>query len=118
MLPVYAAEYAIGKAQGRWTDSQDFGAKIAAEPALVQLPARWVVAIFGALTASATLLARSLGLRRGAWIAAFLVATSLLHLQFSVQERPWIQTLFFGALCVWCCAGMQRRERSGSCGPA
>jgi uncharacterized membrane protein len=45
--------------------------------------------------------ARAAGLGRGAWISAWLVATGLLHLQFSVHERPWVPLVFFMVLAAW-----------------
>src|SRR5690606_25333677 len=53
--------------------------------------------------------ARELGLTRGAWVAALLVATSLLHVHFSVQERPWVPMAFFFALSAWAAARHARR---------
>jgi len=61
-----------------------------------------LVALLAALTPLVVLRgARAAGLGRGAWVAAWLVGTGLLHLQFSVQERPWAPMVFFLALAVW-----------------
>jgi dolichyl-phosphate-mannose-protein mannosyltransferase len=112
LLPVYGAQYAVGRATGRWSSSEDFGERIAEHPEEVALPARVLVAVFGALTAWAVFRgARAAGLGRGAWVAAYLVATGLLHLQFSVQERPWILVVFFGTLSLW---GAARYARDGA----
>jgi hypothetical protein len=44
---------------------------------------------------------RAAGLERGAWVAALLVATSVLHIQLSTHERPWVPMTFFIALAAW-----------------
>jgi len=45
--------------------------------------------------------ARAAGLEGGAWAAAWLVATGLLHVHFSIQERPWGPLVTFFALSAW-----------------
>ncbi|MCE9593560.1 MAG: glycosyltransferase family 39 protein [Planctomycetes bacterium] len=101
LLPVYAGEYVVGRALGSWHSTQEFKVRALDEPALVQLPARVLIAIFGALSAFAAFAAaRALGLREGAWAAAFLIGTSLLHVQLSTHERPWVPVVFFGLLAV------------------
>ena len=102
LLPVYAAEYAAGKASGAWKNSKEFGTHMLEEPQDAQLPARILVALLGALTPWVVFrTARAAGLRRGAWIAAWLVGTGLLHAHFSVQERPWVPLTFFLVLAAW-----------------
>lgn len=102
LLPVYAAEYAAGRSAGRWADSKEFGTRMLEHPEDAQLPARILVALLGALTPWVVFrTARAAGLERGAWIAAWLVGTSLLHAHFSVQERPWVPMSFFLALAAW-----------------
>lgn len=102
LLPVYAAEYAAGRGSGRWADSKEFGTHMLEHPEDAQLPARILVALLGALTPWVVFrTARAAGLRQGAWIAAWLVGTSLLHVHFSVQERPWVPLSFFLALAAW-----------------
>ncbi len=102
LVPLYAAEYAVGKAGGAWKDSKEFGAHMLEQPEDAQLPARILVALFGALTPFVVFkTARAAGLGRGAWIAAWLVGTSLLHAHFSVQERPWVPMTFFMLLAAW-----------------
>ncbi len=122
LLPVYAAQYAVGRADGSWAGAGEYGHRVMEHPETVWLPARVLVALLGALTPLVVFrTARVAGLRLGAWAAAWLVATSLLHVHFSVQERPWIPMLFFGALAAWP-AELYRRERrarwlvaSGAC---
>lgn len=102
LLPIYAGEYAIGRVAGAWGSAEEFGTRAMLEPELVFLPARGLVAVLGALTAWVVFrAARAAGLGRGAWVAAWLVATGCLHLQFSVHERPWVPMVFFGALAAW-----------------
>jgi 4-amino-4-deoxy-L-arabinose transferase-like glycosyltransferase len=102
LLPVYASQYVWGKWQGEWRGAEEFGALISEEPERVALPARALVACFGAVTALLVFFAaRAAGLQSGALAAMFLCASALLHLQFSVQERPWVIVVFFGAACLW-----------------
>ena len=102
LLPVYAGEYALGRAQGEWSGAEGFGTRVTLEPQLAQMPARILVALLGALTCWVTFrAARAAGLGTGAWVAAWLVATGLMHIQFSTHERPWIPMVFFAALAMW-----------------
>ncbi|MBI5435451.1 MAG: hypothetical protein HZA52_21635 [Planctomycetes bacterium] len=101
LLPIYGGEYAVGRAVGAWHSAEEFKVRALDSPAIVQIPARVLVALFGALSAVAAFAAaRALGLKSGAWAAAFLVGTSLLHVQLSTHERPWIPVVFFGLLAV------------------
>ena len=43
----------------------------------------------------AFILARLAGLRSGAWVTGWLVATAGLHVQLSTHERPWVPLTFF-----------------------
>ncbi len=104
LLPIYGAQFALGKVRGEWHSAEEYGDRIADHPERVALPARALVAFFGALTALVVFFAaRALDLEKGAYAAMFLTATGLLHLQMSVQERPWVLVVFFGALCLWAC---------------
>ena len=99
LLPVYAGEYAGGRVTGAWTGSGEFKQQVLENPTLVHLPARILLALLCALTPLIVYRgARAAGLTRGAWVAAWLVSTGLLHLHFSVQERPWGPLVFFMAL--------------------
>ncbi len=112
LVPVYAAEYAAGRAVGAWAGAEQFGVAVSQNPRLTALPARALMALFGALTAWALFrAARAAGLTSGAWLAAGLGATSLLDVQLSTQERPWAALVFFGGLCLW---GAVVHERSGN----
>jgi len=102
LLPCYAGQYAIGKAAGAWKDAREYGEHLLDEPEDAAIVARILVALFGALTPLVVFrTARAAGLRSGAWIAAGLAATSLLHVQLSTHERPWVPMTFFMALAAW-----------------
>ncbi|QDU67032.1 glycosyltransferase family 39 protein [Engelhardtia mirabilis] len=102
LLPVYAAQYAVGRATGEWSGSGEFANRVLEHPEDVHLTARLVLAALSALAPWLVYRgARVAGLRSGAWIAAWLVATGLLHLHFSVQERPWGPMMSFLALSIW-----------------
>ena len=101
LLPVYAGQYALGRAQGDWASADEYGAVVMEHPGRVQVPARIVMALFGAATAWAVFgAARAAGLGLGAWIAAWLSATSLLNVHLSTHERPWVVIVFFAALSL------------------
>jgi hypothetical protein len=96
LLPIYGVEYAAGRARGAWAGPGEYGERLLEEPARAHLPARILVACFGALTVLVVFRwARGLGLSGGAWAAAWLVACGTLHVHFSVQERPWVPLAFF-----------------------
>lgn len=102
LLPCYAGQYAIGRAAGSWNDVGEFGDHLLEHPEDAEIVARILVAVFGALTPLVVFkTARAAGLRGGAWIAAWLAATSLLHVQLSTHERPWVPMTFFMALAAW-----------------
>ncbi len=102
LLPIYGVQYTWGRATGAWGGVGEYGMRVLEDPFLAHLPARWLVALFGALTPLVVFAAaRRAGLRRGAWMAAWLVASGLLHVHFSVQERPWVPLTFFLALSAW-----------------
>lgn len=110
LVPVYAGHFAFGLARGEWAGPAEYGDALSADPSPAHLLARWLVLLFGAATPWVIFrLARELGLARGAWVAALLVATSLLHVHFSVQERPWVPMAFFFALGAWAAAVHARR---------
>jgi len=50
LLPVYGVEYAVGKARGAWPDAKGFGEHLLDHPEDAEIPARVLVAVFGALT--------------------------------------------------------------------
>ncbi len=102
LLPIYAGQYALGRLQGSWGGRPEYKARLLEEPARAHLPARILIALLGALTPWIVLRgARVMGLGVGAWVAAWLVATGLLHVQFSTQERPWVPLVTFMALAAW-----------------
>ncbi len=113
LLPVYAAEYALGRANGAWSSSADFGQRVLEEPGVVHLPARVVVALMACLAPLFAFLAlRAAGAREGAWIGAWLLGTSLLHVQFSTQERPWAPLVSCVLLAAWMAVRYARGGRA------
>ncbi len=102
LLPIYGVEYGVGCLAGKWGDANGFANHVKQHPETVQLPARVLIAIIGALGALVAFgAARAMALRRGAWVAAWLTATGLLQLHFSVQERPWEPLVVFLLLSTW-----------------
>ena len=102
LLPIYAGHFGLGLARGEWSGVGEFKDDLIDEPGQVHLLARWLIAIFGALTPIVAFrAARAAGLDEGAWVAAWLVATGLMHVHFSLQERPWVPTVFFTTLAAW-----------------
>ena len=102
LVPIYATQYALGRAGGEWSGAGEYKARLLEEPARAHLPARVLVALFGALTSLVVLGAgRAMGMGVGAGVAAWLVATGLLHTHLSTQERPWVPMVFFLALAAW-----------------
>ncbi|MDP6410517.1 MAG: glycosyltransferase family 39 protein, partial [Planctomycetota bacterium] len=122
LVGVFGAHFAFGCVDGSWSGAEEFAEHVLAEPAGVHLLARLLVALFGALTPWIVLrVAREVGLKRGAWVAAWLVGVGVLHVHFSVQERPWIPLVFFMALALWPASAYQRTPRVrtlGACGAA
>lgn len=125
LLPVFGVEYLVGRATGAWGGVEEFKQRVLLDPAIVHGPARVVVALLGLLFPLAVYLvlvrrrgARDRdadgadmdgdepngdepGTRRTALFGAYLAATCLLAVHFSVQERPWMPLTAFGLLaCV------------------
>ena len=102
LLPVYGVQYGVGRATGKWSSADEFGRHVKQHPETVFLPARILVALIGSLGALVAFgAARAMGMRRGAWVAAWLTATSLMQLHFSIQERPWEPLVVFMLLSTW-----------------
>lgn len=112
LLPIYGAQYALGQARGAWSGKGEFKQTIAREPWRVHLPARWLVALLGALAPWFTYRGlRAAGLGSGAGFGAYLVATCLLHVHLSTHERPWAPLASFTALAAWPAAAYVRDGR-------
>lgn len=102
LLPVYAADFALGYVQDDWSSGEEYGRTLKEFPWHAHLLARVLLALISASAPLFVLMAgRAAGLRAGAWIAALLCATSLLHLQLSVQERPWAPMAAAIAATAW-----------------
>lgn len=113
LLPIYGAEYALGRGLGWWGGVGEFAMKAKEQPIWVHLPARVWLAFLCSLTPLFVFwTARRGGLELGAWVAAWLVSTGLLHLHFSVQERPWGPlVLFMAATAFFAARHVQDGER-------
>ena len=113
MVPAFAAHYAIGRIRGEWSDSFAYGNYLIEHPEAERRIGRWVVALFGILTCWVGLrIARELGLTTGAWVASWIVATSLSLVHLSCQERTWMPMICFTALAVW--ASLVHQKHGGS----
>lgn len=112
LVPAYAADYLVGKSQGLWADGAGYGDHLRENPWRAHRLARILLALFASLTPLFVFLAaRAAGLRQGAWIAAWLAATSLLHVHLSLHERPWGPMMAPLAACLW---GATVHVRTGS----
>ncbi len=112
LLPVYAADFVWGSLQGDWSAGDEYGRFLKEVPWHAHLLARILLALIAATAPLFILMAaRAAGMRAGAWIAATLCATSLLHLQLSVQERPWAPMAAAVAATAW---GAAVHVRTGS----
>ncbi len=102
LMPIYAAQFVVGRITGSWHSVAEFGQHMLAHPQHAAWPARILIALFGALMPFVVYrAARAAGQTRGAWVAAWLVGTGLLALQFSTEERPWIPVVFFMCASAW-----------------
>lgn len=98
LVPLYGVMYVCGKLAGAWGGVAEFGDHLLAHPQHAAWVARALVALFGAAVPFLVYrTARIAGMRVGAWVAAWLTGTSLLCVQMSTQERPWIPVVFFMA---------------------
>jgi hypothetical protein len=114
LLPVYAAQFGAGKVTGEWGGIDEFGRRAMAEPGIVQVPARALIGLLGALTVLGVFgAARAAGLQRGAWVAGWLSATCLLNVHLSTHERPWVALVFFASLSLWAAILHARHGKSG-----
>lgn len=90
LVPVYAGDFALGVLRDDWEGAAEYGTLLKENPWHAHLLARIVLALIAATAPLFVLLAaRAAGMGIGAYVAAFLAATSLLHVQLSLQERPW-----------------------------
>lgn len=102
LLPAFGTHYVVGRLTGDWGGVQEYKLRLSLDASPVHSIARWLILLFGAATPLVVFgAARAAGLKRGAWFASWFVATGLMHLHFSVQERPWVAVVFFTALAAW-----------------
>lgn len=112
LLPLYAADFAIGRATGRWGGQGEFKAQLQLHPEEPHLIARWLIAALGSLLPLVLYAAaRAVGMKQGAWVCGALAASCLLHVQFCTEERPWAPMTTFIALTAW---GAILHAQSGS----
>lgn len=91
LLPQFGALYVGGKVTGAWTDAQDFGRKMIDDPTALYWIARALITAFGVLAVGLTYrIARRALDERCAFVAAYLVATSLLLVHLGKDARPWV----------------------------
>ncbi|MCH2104955.1 MAG: glycosyltransferase family 39 protein [Planctomycetes bacterium] len=102
LIPAYGAVFVGGLVLGEWENPEEYGEALLDNATLPNLIARLVVVWFGALTTWVVFkTARAAGMGVGAWCAAWLIATSCLHMHLSVHERPWAPMVFFQSLSLW-----------------
>lgn len=102
LLPAYGSHFALGRLKGDWGGTEEYKIHLAFHPESVHRIARWLMVLLGAATPFVIFrAARAAGFGVGAWASAWFVATGLMHLHFSVQERPWVAVVFFAAASAW-----------------
>lgn len=102
LLPVYAVDFAVGKVRGKWDSGEAYGNHLRTHPWHAHRLARIVLALIASLTPLLIFgAARAAGLGMGAFVAAWLCATSLLHVHMSLMERPWAPMMAALAATVW-----------------
>ena len=112
LLPVYATQYAWGRVQGDWNNAEEFKSEVMTHPWRVHLTARLVLALIAALAPLFVFLGlRQCGLGPGAVWGAVFLATCLLHVQHSGQERPWAPLITFMMATGWASAVFVKRGR-------
>ncbi len=112
LLPVYAGQYAWGRARGEWRNADDFKSAVMSDPWRVHLPARVVLALLAALAPLFVYLGlRRCGLGVGAVWGAVFLATCLLHVHHSEQERPWAPLISAMMACGWASAAYVQSAR-------
>lgn len=112
LLPIYGAQYAIGRATGEWNGAGEFGAQLKENPWRAHLPARILCALLASLAPCFVFFGlRRCGLGVGALWGGFFMATCLLHVHYSGQERPWAPLT--AAMCAtgWAAAAFVDSKR-------
>lgn len=102
LLPLYAADYVRGRAAGDWAGTGEYGARLQENSWRAHLIARvWCAIIAASVAFFLFMAARAAGLGLGAWVAGWLGATCLLHVQLSTHERPWAPLTAMMAATAW-----------------
>tara|TARA_R110002126_G_scaffold64513_23_gene165299 strand:+ start:4926 stop:6722 length:1797 start_codon:yes stop_codon:yes gene_type:complete len=105
LLPIYAAHYAKGRVTGEWAGSGEYAMAMKRDPWRANRIARVVLALLASLAPIFVVLGlRASGIGRGAWVGGVMLATCLLHLHLSTQERPWAPMITGFALTAWAAA--------------
>ncbi|MDZ3833310.1 MAG: glycosyltransferase family 39 protein [Sphingopyxis sp.] len=98
---LFAAVGAVGVATGQFADMTAFGAAIYADPALVILPGRLMMALFGIACIWLTFrIGERLGDSRIGLTAAAILAVNAVHIEYSQIIRTDMQASFFMLLCT------------------
>jgi hypothetical protein len=105
LLPIYAGHYVKGRVTGEWAGSGEYAMAMKREPWRTNRIARVVLALLASLAPIFVVLGlRASGIGRGAWVGGVMLATCLLHLHLSTQERPWAPMITGFALTAWAAA--------------
>ena len=105
LLPIYAAHYVKGRVTGEWAGSGEYAMAMKRDPWRANRIARVVLALLASLAPIFVVLGlRASGIGRGAWVGGVMLATCLLHLHLSTQERPWAPMITGFALTAWAAA--------------
>lgn len=100
-LPLFAADYAVGRATGRYASIEDYRVDAMRRLDRFHLMARWLAALAGAVAAAAAVdAARTLAGARAGVFAGVLAATGPLTLLLSLHERPWAFVLAFVSISI------------------
>ncbi|MCA9000451.1 MAG: glycosyltransferase family 39 protein [Planctomycetes bacterium] len=114
LLPIYAAQYGIGRMNGEWAGAGEFGAKLMEDPWRAHFPARVLCALLASLAPLFVFLGlRRAGLNSGALWGAFFMGTCLLHVHYSGQERPWAPMTAAFCATGWAAAAFVDSKRYG-----
>ena len=111
-LIALGGRFAVGLVFGEWSGPGSFKAAVFEDPGLAWMPARLVSWFMGLVVAfgiyrAARELRRD---RHEAALAALLVGSSLLLVQYAHTARPWATMMGFGALTLWTSLRLRRRR--------
>ncbi|MDT8757223.1 glycosyltransferase family 39 protein [Sphingomonas psychrotolerans] len=91
----------IGIATGRYSDASAFVGAVYADPGILFLPARFLIAACGIICVGLTWrLGRRIGGATTGWLAAVFLAVNAVHIEYSQLIRTDIQAGVFTLLCL------------------